>query len=185
MKSYVITGVNKITQIEKPIIVFNVQGQKLGIARNPKQVILDLQNSLRLASDVNSINDPRFDEALRRSIGGTITGDIKFFKAGDEYLVEEGHPALTDATHEMYGKVKEGDKLNAKSDGAWVEGFLQIVFSQQQDLNLTIASNIADSFRNMFNNVPATPVAPVQPVEITDTPVFEAENTSTMKEAVA
>jgi hypothetical protein len=151
-KQFRIVRVRKITNIDKPIVVFDVEGKSKGIARTPKQVILDLQNSLRLPTNVTDINDPRVDNALRKCIGGTVSGDIKFFKAGDKYEVQEGHPALTDKSHEMFGKVKVGDELTASSDGAWVEGFLNLEYSQQNAMMTEVASGIAETFASIFGS---------------------------------
>ena len=148
-----ITNVKKIINIEKPIIVFEVEGHERGIARTPKQALLDFQNSFRLDESVTNVKDARFNEALRKSIGGTVSGDIKFFKAGDEYVVEEGHPALTNPDHDYYGKVKEGDTLKASTDGCWVTGFLNVQYSQTNNMIDAVSKEVASGFLSLFGGL--------------------------------
>lgn len=51
-KSGVISNVRTIFNIAKPIVVFELHGQE-AIVRNPKQALIDLQNSGR-ALDINA-----------------------------------------------------------------------------------------------------------------------------------
>lgn len=149
-RTFQITGVKNITNIERPIVVLEVEGQELGIARRPKQFLLDIQNSHLPVSDNLTPSSPEYKTVLRNLIGGKVEGDIKFFKAGDKYTVTEGHPALTDTTHELYDKVKEGDTLKAKSDGAWVEGFLTLDYNKHAEMIDAFATKSAQAFASMF-----------------------------------
>lgn len=142
-----ITGVKVITGIAKPIIVFTLAGHP-DVARNPKQALTDLQNSGR-ALDIASVNDPRFAKALHSCVGALLSGDLRIFKAGDEYAITENHPALTDSNHPLFGKVKLGDKQRAENDGVWVEGFLSIPLTlaeRQMEMNAGAYASIMAQF---------------------------------------
>jgi len=146
-KSLTITGVKNIANIAQPIIVLEVQGHP-AIVRNPKQMLTDLTNSFRCVG-VTSTQDPRFAQELGKLFGATLTGDLRAYKAGDKYVVTEGHPALTDRNHKDYGKVKLGEQLVAEKDGVWVEGFLSIpkTFAEQQlEANATAYASVMAAF---------------------------------------
>ena len=167
-----IVGVRTIFSIDKPIVVFDVVGHD-SIVRNPRQAITDLQNSGRaLDIDVKEFSRgienvsqgtrEKFIKALMYCNGKTLTGDIKTVKAGDEYVVTGNHPALVDPTHEAFGKVKEGGSLKATKDGVWVEGFLTIPLTQNDELMDNVASKIANAFASAFGMSLAVPTAQVR-----------------------
>ena len=181
-KSLRITGVKTIFNIERPIVVFEVQGHE-PIVRNPKQALIDLQNSGRalelnvadFAGDLKYVNPALkgiLTKALLRCTNATLSGDIKAFKAGDKYEITKGHPALVDKNHPMFNKVKEGDTLSAEKDGVWVEGFLSIPETQDEMLREEIGSQIAKSFIMMYNFAPpavaSTPALIANPLGIAD-----------------
>lgn len=169
-KSLQIVGVRTIFNIDKPIVVFEVAGHE-AIVRNPKQALTDLQNSGR-ALDINanaltnSIEglDPStkasFVQALLDCIGAVLAGDIQSFSIGDEYAIREGHPAVTNQAHPMFGKVKIGDKLKAETNGVWVEGFLSIPLTEQEKMRRDISGNISKAIMQMYG-FGATVPAPV------------------------
>lgn len=159
-KSLQITGVRTIFSIAKPIVVFEV-GNHQAIVRNPKQALTDLQNSgrgLRVSANalangvegLNPVDREAFIEALLSCQGAVLTGDIQAYKAGDEYTVSAGHPALTNSEHPMFGKVKEGSKLKAETDGVWIEGFLSIPVTPQERLMQNSARELAVVMAQMF-----------------------------------
>lgn len=168
-KSLQITGVRTIFSITKPIVVFEV-GNHQAIVRNPKQALTDLQNSGRglrvspnaLANGVEGLNPvdrEAFIDALLACQGKTLTGDIQAFKAGDEYTVSAGHPALTNENHPMFGQVKEGSKLKAEADGVWIEGFLSIPVMPEERLMQESARQFATVMAQMFGFAGNTPQA--------------------------
>lgn len=164
MKTLNIVAVSIIFNIERPIVVLKTS-QSIDIARTPKQALLDLQNSGRaLDIDPNLFNRGigavgvvqlgAFKKALFGCQGATVSGEIRPFKAGDSFVYSEGHPALTDKTHEKYGKVKLGDKGVAEKDGVWVDQFLNIPqtpMERQMELNASATANL---FATMFGLVP-------------------------------
>lgn len=166
-----ITGVKVIMNIAKPIIVFQLAGHA-DVARNPKQALTDLQNSGR-ALGITGTNDPRFVDELHNCVGATLSGDLKPFKAGDEYVISEGHPALTDRNHPLFGKVQLGDKQRAETDGVWVEGFLSIpqtLMERQLKANASAYANVMMQFMGF-----GAPVANVAATPASETFVPEAE----------
>lgn len=166
-----ITGVKVIMNIAKPIIVFQLAGHA-DVARNPKQALTDLQNSGR-ALGIASTNDPRFVEEIHNCVGALLSGDLRAFKAGDEYTIGEGHPALTDRTHPLFGKVNLGDKQRAEADGVWVEGFLSIPKTDAEKLRGMIASETGRLMAQFMGF--GTPVANVAATPASETFVPEAE----------
>lgn len=167
-QTYDILDVKNIDGIERPIVVLEVPNNQKGvknhdkgIARTPEQMLRDLKGSLLLPKDVTSTSDQRFIDALRNCRGGKVTADVRFFKAGDKYTIEAGHPALTDTNHPLYDKVKVGDTQIAESDGAWVEGFMTVEYSQITQMNQQVAKEIANSYTSMFAGASAAPVASV------------------------
>ena len=188
MKTLNIVNVKTIFNISKPIVVY-VTAQGIDVARTPKQALLDLQNSGR-ALDVPANAVDRgvantslqvvgaFKKALFGTIGATISGEINPFKAGDSFIYGEGHPALTDKSHELYNKVKLGDKGIAKEDGVWIDGFCSIpqsAMERQIDAN---AQATAQLFAQMFGMVAQAPQTAVtesyEDVEEEESPIAEA-----------
>lgn len=147
-----ITGIKAIMNIAKPIVVFQLAGHP-DVARNPKQALIDLQNSGR-ALNVTSVTDVNFVKALHNTVGATLSGDLRVFKAGDEYTVTEGHPALTDKNHALYGKVKLGEKLRAEGDGVYVEGFLSIPETDAEKMRGAIAEKTAEFMASLLGITP-------------------------------
>lgn len=150
-----ITGVRTILNIDRPIVVLDVVGNE-PVIRTPKELLTDMQNSGRaLAINpaefkhgyefVSQSTKALFIQASMDLAGATLTGDITNNKAGDTYVIEAGHPALTDSTHKLYGSVKEGDSATIEKDGVRVEGFLSIPLTQQELYRRDITSLMASS----------------------------------------
>ena len=183
-KSFQIANVRPIFNIDKPIVVFELVGGD-AIVRNPKQAITDLQNSGR-ALDINpkafvggiegldANTKAKFISALFDCNGAVVTGDVTNTKAGDKYVIRAGHPALTDATHASYGKVKEGDSLVAEKDGVWVDGFLSIPLTEQEKMRRDVSGNISSALMAMYGFGGATPVAQSAPNSLEAS--YEVEN---------
>lgn len=171
--SFQITGVRAILNIERPIIVLEVAGGN-NIVRNPKQMLTDLQNSFRASkidpkafangyANADQFAKQAFIAELSKLNKATIQGDIRQVKAGDEYEVSEGHPALTDAKHPAFG-VKLGEKLKAEKDGVWVEGFLSIPFTEQEQLRTELTDKTATLLAQMMG-IGSTAFASSQPTQ--------------------
>ncbi len=168
-KSFLITNVRPILNIDKPIVIFEVAGGD-AVVRNPKQALTDLQNSGRaltinpkaFANGVEGANiadKSAFITALFDCQNATLTGDITAVKAGDKYVVSAGHPALTDTNHAFYGKVKEGGTLVAEKDGVWVEGFLSIPLTEQEKMRRDLTGTMATAMLALYGFGGAQPVA--------------------------
>lgn len=190
-KSFQIANVRPIFNIDKPIVVLELVGGE-AIVRNPKQALTDLQNSGR-ALDINAkafaggiegvdaITKAKFISALFDCNGTVVTGDITNTKAGDKYIIRAGHPALTDASHASYGKVKEGDSLVAEKDGVWVDGFLSIPLTEQEKMRRDVSGNISSALMAMYGFGGATPVQAVAQPQLEE--AYDLPATATADEA--
>lgn len=174
MKNLQITGVKTIFATDKPVIVFET-ASGASILRAPKLALIDLQNSGRaLTLPTNCLDrgleylhpaqKQVFVQELLRCKDATIYGNINEYKAGDTYAVTKGHPALTDPKHKDFGKVKkEGDTLIAEKDGIWIEGFLNIPFTDKEMLRQDLTQAGAMSLMAMFGfNAPVAPTTIAQ-----------------------
>ena len=180
-KSGVISNVRTIFNIAKPIVVFELHGQE-AIVRNPKQALIDLQNSGR-ALDINANEfanglenvsqgtKAKFITALFDVVGATLSGDITPVRKGDTYVATEFSACITDKNHAQFGKVKVGDTVTILEDSSpRVEGFLSIPLLEQDKLRRDLTSAMAEKMMNMFGfgaNVPqaSAPVAYGNPVD--------------------
>ncbi len=155
MKTFKIAQVRTILNIDRPIVVLEVLGNE-PIIRTPKELLTDMQNSGRaLAINPNDFkhgyefvsqgSKALFIQCALDCIGAEVTGNIVNNKAGDTYLIEAGHPALTDTTHKLYGSVKEGDSAIIEKDGVRVEGFLSIPLTQAELYRRDITATMANS----------------------------------------
>ena len=121
-----INRVRAILGIESPIIVLDIVGQEQGIPRTPKQFLLDLQDSHLIPSNIKDINNPMVQDAMIDLKGGTVSGNVEFFKAGSKYKAHENSSVITNPEHPLYGKVKLGQEVEREKDGSRVEGFLSL-----------------------------------------------------------
>lgn len=157
--SLVITGVKVITMAGKEGVVFETtQG---GIFRNPQQALIDMQNSGRVFGNMHPFA-PQAQRAYHEVVGATLTGDVTFFKAGEEYEVRPDSAVITNAKHPEFGKWKVGDKRPATVDGSRVEGFLYIPETPMEKMVRKQAEAMADMYAQSLGiNVGygATPVA--------------------------
>ena len=194
-KSLAITGVRTIFQIDKPIVVFEVAGHE-AIVRNPKQALIDLQNSGRAleintrefdggVENLSGVTKTVFTQALLDCIGATITGEISLTKAGEKYTPNETHPVFTDKNHPFFNKIKLGETLIAEKDSVWVEGFLSIPLTESEKMRRDVAGNISKAMMAMYGL--GTPVAQPRVVNaVSDTEYLEQEGlipTATQEEA--
>lgn len=109
------------------VVAIRVGDNKPAILRSFDQFLTDLRESFLIGSDVDSMNDPEVRDVLADLAGGSVNGNISFHKAGDEYTIDENHPAITNQNHRLYGKVVVGQKMQAEKDGARVtDGFLTL-----------------------------------------------------------
>lgn len=172
-KSFQITNVRVILNIDKPIVIFEVAGGD-AIVRNPKQALTDLQNSGRaldidakeFVSGIENVSletKAKFQTAVLDTIGAVLSGEITTYKAGDEYTITGSHPALKDVNHPLFGQVKEGDKQKAEKDGVWIEGFLSIPLTEQEKMRRDVSGNISKALMALygFGNAVAIPTAVV------------------------
>ena len=160
-KSLVISNVKTIFNIAKPIVVIEVLGHE-AIVRNPKQALIDLQNSGR-ALDIN-VNEfangieyvsqgtrAKFINALFDIVGATLTGDITPVKKGDTYVANEFSSCITDKAHPLYNKVKIGDTVTITEDSSpRVEGFLSIPRTQAELMRRDASAIMAEQMLAMF-----------------------------------
>lgn len=179
-----IVAVRTIFNIDRPIVVFEVANHE-AIIRTPQQALVDLQNSGRaLKLDYNVFKNglegvsldqqAKLKEALLDTIGATLTGNITAHKAGDTYVIEAGHPALTDATHPLYGQVKEGSTAKNEKDGLRIEGFLSIPLTFQEKALRNAMEDMPAFMSAMFGfSVPTTPIAVAVVAENTEAPTLE------------
>lgn len=160
-KSLVISNVKTIFNIAKPIVVIEVLGHE-AIVRNPKQALIDLQNSGRaldinvneFANGIEYVNQgtrAKFINALFDIVGATLTGDITPVKKGDTYVANEYSSCITDKTHPLYNKVKIGDTVTITEDSSpRVEGFLSIPRTQAELMRRDASAIMAEQMLAMF-----------------------------------
>lgn len=180
-KSFVISNVRTIFSIAKPIVVFEVQGGD-AIVRNPKQALIDLQNSGRALSinpvefahgieAVSQDTKAKFITALLDTVGAVVSGDITPVKKGDTYVANEYSSVITDSSHPLFNKVKVGDVVTVEADSSpRVEGFLSIPLLEQDKMRRDLTAAMADKMLVMFGfgqQVPqaSAPVAYANPLE--------------------
>lgn len=180
-KSGVISNVRTIFNIAKPIVVFELHGQE-AIVRNPKQALIDLQNSGRaldinaneFANGLESVSQgtrAKFITALFDTIGAVVSGDITPIKKGDTYVATEFSACIVDKNHALFGKVKVGETVTITEDSSpRVEGFLTIALTEQEKMRRDLTSAMADKMMNMFGfgaNVPqaSAPVVHANPFD--------------------
>lgn len=159
-KSLKITNVRNIFTIEKPIVVFEVENHE-ALVRNPKQALIDLQNSGRaLSISPNALDNgiegvsqkvkAEFIEALLDTVGAEVTGEISRTKAGDKYTPNETHPIFTDKKHPKFNTIKLGDSLVAEKDSVWVEGFLSIFLTEKEKFRREASKEYAKAMMAMM-----------------------------------
>lgn len=145
---------------KKGLVVLAVPNHAKGIAREPKQFLIDLQNSGILPTSVTSIQHPAYQQAVmdfKRGLyrGYVVTGDLKYNNIGDKFVLGANHPEVLDKN----SKAKAGDVREATSEGFWVEGFLSLQPSDSLANAMILArearkEQLAQNFMsNPFGNV--------------------------------
>lgn len=152
------------------LVILDLANGKPSIVRPAKAFIQDLENSF-IVTGLNSVNDPRFMNAMRDLRGATATGDITHHKAGDKWTVTADSPMVTDATHPKFGTVQAGDQLAYEKDGTRVEAFLtydlpERVLARQANANALaqIQAQLMGAFDTQASSVESAD-APVEVVE--------------------
>lgn len=117
--------------------------------------------------------EAQFEQDLKNSritdisaiIGGTVTGDYTFHRAGSSYIADETSTAVKE------GKAKVGDTLYRTNDGYRVEGFLTFSRSMPKEVAYQAAQEIAKMLgfnKDSFKLAPVE-VAEPAPVEVAET----------------
>jgi len=96
------------------------------IPRSLNAFAQDLHNSGHLVgaaspSEIKTDAHPAISRAKRVFVGGYLTGNWEFYAAGSTYVIEDGHPALTDKAHPLFGKVRVGSEVARKRDSFVVD----------------------------------------------------------------
>jgi len=196
-QNLLVTGVRVIpvnSKVARPLVVFSVQGHD-DIVLAPNQALIALQNSGRAVGIVDAMS-PQAQLEYHKLIGVVANGEFSYHKAGDTYLIDENHPAITGNTHKLSGQVKVGDKVPYEQDGFRIEGFLAFPFTQGELNRMAIADKVAEGFLASFGiSSFALPqvVNPVtnttsnddddvrEPVDMTTTEAFGAPVTASRK----
>lgn len=173
--SFQITGVRVIpvnAKVARPLVVFSVANHA-DIVLAPSQALIGLQNSGRAVGVIDPMS-AEAQETYYDCIGAVLTADITYHKAGDFYVIDETHPAITGKTkHELAGQVKVGDKIAYKEDGMRIEGFITVPLTFDEKVLRNASRDIAKGFLSRFGvNTFAMPssapvVAPANDLEET------------------
>src|SRR6266403_3372766 len=102
------------------------------LVRTEGQFSKDLEKSFLKQRDVKDL------------IGGTIDGDAKHHKAGEEYLADENSSAV------KAGNAKIGDPLKYEKEGYRVEGFLTFQINPKADMLNRAAQASAELMQEIF-----------------------------------
>lgn len=114
------------------------------LVRTEGQFSKDLEKSFLKQRDIKDL------------IGGSISGDAKFHKAGEKYLADENSSAV------KAGTAKEGDELAYEKDGYRVEGFLTVTINDKANMLNRVATAQAELMQEIFGFASA-PKAEVTP----------------------
>ena len=143
VKSFIIALVAHIYRnVPNPGIVFRLEGDQSGIGvwRNYKQFLTDLENSHLIPAGITDINHPKVVEAMADLAGGSINGDIVFNKAGTKYIATEQSTAV------VTGDAIAGDELTRANDGYRVEGFLHLKLAETTKMQNKIARATSEAY---------------------------------------
>jgi hypothetical protein len=129
-------SVNRISHITKDkdgnvldLFVFHLANGKPNLIRRGKQFLTDLSGSFLIDDRINNTRHPEVRDALEdlQAKPFTITGNIKYCKKGDLWVVREESTVVTDPNNPRYNTVVPGDKLPYETDMTIVEdGFLTV-----------------------------------------------------------
>ena len=156
-KSLLITGVRVIpanAKVARPLVIFSVNepngAKHEDIVLAPTQAIIGLQNSARVGTDVDPLSLTAI-RAFKACEGAVLKADITYHKAGDTYVIDETHPAITGKTpHELAGQVKVGDKVAYKEDGMRIEGFIDVPFTDMEKIYQDASNRLAENLMAKF-----------------------------------
>jgi len=160
------TGWLKITVAEHPHVI---------IRRSPGQARNDVEESgIIEAAKYDSMPNFSFNKLKVKYIGGQLSGNINFVKAGSLYELtehskllqkdEDGNLPKNPATGKVY---KVGDTAVRKNDSLHIEGFLTLTMNGQAALTDAIASNAVSNLLGAFGGVAInapTPIAKLEPI---------------------
>jgi hypothetical protein len=121
-------------------VVLHLSNSKV-IVRRVKQMLTDLADSFLISSADLPITSSQVRKAMKDLIGGAVSGDIRFYKKGEQYTLNENSKAV------IAGTAKAGDVATHESDGAWIEGFLTLELSDRADRNQRIADSYAEMLK--------------------------------------
>lgn len=168
----------------KDLVGLKVKGYDQMLLRSPKQFLAELRNSALIGANVTSLNHPMVGVVRRGLVGGVVFGEVDFHKAGSSYVIDEGHPSITDKNNANYGKVKVGDQLTREKDGFYADGLLSYQLNERAEtilVNAVVANSIADEFDAMFTTTEAAPSAEAEvdfaEVEVEAAPAAPATTT--------
>lgn len=127
------------------------------VIRTQRQFILDLRNSGHIGDTGEDISDSTVitrmmnkitvREAIRNLNGGSVEGDFKFHKAGEQYLATENSKAVLEST------AKVGESLAYEKDGYRIEGFLNVQYSARVEQTRSNAMILAELMSEMLGGV--------------------------------
>lgn len=156
-KSLLITGVRVIpanAKVARPLVIFSVNepngAKHEDIVLAPTQAIIGLQNSARVGTDIDPLSLTAV-RAFKACEGAVLKADITYHKAGEFYVIDSTHPAITGKTpHALAGQVKIGDKIAYEQDGLRIEGFIDVPFTKQEQMLEMTSNRLAESYMSMF-----------------------------------
>jgi len=112
----------KVVPTKRGTVVFlSFNGKEQQLGRSSKQFLIDLQESFLIDEDITSIKHPSVRRVFAKLRGATVSNKLDFYKAGADYKIEKGHPALS-PDHSDYGTVVLGQVLQTEKDGVRVVG---------------------------------------------------------------
>ena len=190
-KSLLITGVRVIpanAKVARPLVIFSVNepngAKHEDIVLAPSQALIGLQNSARVGTDVDAMSLTAI-RAFKACEGAVLKADITYHKAGEFYVIDETHPAITGKTpHELAGQVKVGDKVAYEKDGLRIEGFIDVPFTEMEKMFENTSNRLAESLMSKFGITSFAVPSVVASPETPETPEGEREPiTASEKEA--
>lgn len=158
--------------VPRDMVILVLDGKSQPIIRTFKQFVLDLQESHLIPRTVNDINHPDVLDVVRDVQGGSVSGEVEFWKKGSEYTVDDNSTVVTNPEHPDYGNYKPGDKHKRISDGSRVEGFLTLKRATAAEMASRTAKQTAQLVAQMIGIAQ-------QPVVMETTPADDVDLTET------
>ena len=129
-------SVNKVSFVprdkdgnELNVFVLQLANGKPSIIRRASQFLTDLKGSFLIDDRISNPRHPEVFNVLQDLQAGifSVTGNIKYCKKGDFWVVRENSLIVTNPNHPRYNSVVVGDKVPYETDMTIVEdGFLTI-----------------------------------------------------------